>query len=177
MDHSGQKVFVVFNPKAGNAAQNENLRSVLAEHFVLPEWTLEIYETTGEENVTEVCRTACDHGASLVIAAGGDGTVVDVANALVHGQIPLGILPLGTGNDLARALLVPLDLDKAVALLAGEHQVIQMDALKVCDNYYFSNVSVGISPHYLAMIERGERQPDAAILRALAWALELEGWS
>lgn len=37
--------------------------------------------------------------------------------------------------------------------------------------------SVGISPHYLAMIERGERQPDAAILRALAWALELEGWS
>lgn len=37
--------------------------------------------------------------------------------------------------------------------------------------------SVGISPHYLAMIERGERQPDAAILRALAWSLELEGWS
>ena len=37
--------------------------------------------------------------------------------------------------------------------------------------------SVGISPHYLAMIERGERQPDAAILRALAWALGLEGWS
>ncbi|MGQ7957009.1 helix-turn-helix domain-containing protein [Pseudomonas sp. SP16.1] len=37
--------------------------------------------------------------------------------------------------------------------------------------------SVGISPHYLAMIERGEREPDAAILRALAWSLELEGWS
>ncbi|MGP0174762.1 helix-turn-helix domain-containing protein [Pseudomonas sp. NCHU5208] len=37
--------------------------------------------------------------------------------------------------------------------------------------------SVGISPHYLAMIERGERQPDAAILRSLAWQLGLEGWS
>lgn len=37
--------------------------------------------------------------------------------------------------------------------------------------------SVGISPHYLAMIERGERQPDAAILRSLAWSLGLEGWS
>ncbi|WP_212630772.1 helix-turn-helix transcriptional regulator [Pseudomonas sp. KB-10] len=37
--------------------------------------------------------------------------------------------------------------------------------------------SVGISPHYLAMIETGERQPDAAILRSLAWELGLEGWS
>ena len=37
--------------------------------------------------------------------------------------------------------------------------------------------SVGISPHYLAMIESGERQPDAAILRSLAWELGLEGWS
>lgn len=37
--------------------------------------------------------------------------------------------------------------------------------------------SVGISPHYLGMIERGERQPDAAIQRSLAWTLGLEGWS
>lgn len=37
--------------------------------------------------------------------------------------------------------------------------------------------SVGISPHYLAMIERGERIPDAAIQRSLAWQLGLEGWS
>ncbi|WP_296230505.1 helix-turn-helix domain-containing protein [uncultured Pseudomonas sp.] len=37
--------------------------------------------------------------------------------------------------------------------------------------------SVGISPHYLAMIESGERKPDAAILRSLAWELGLEGWS
>ena len=37
--------------------------------------------------------------------------------------------------------------------------------------------SVGISPHYLAMIESGERRPDAAILRSLAWELGLEGWS
>lgn len=37
--------------------------------------------------------------------------------------------------------------------------------------------SVGISPHYLGMIERGERLPDAAILRSLAWTLGLEGWS
>ncbi|GIZ11416.1 helix-turn-helix domain-containing protein [Pseudomonas sp. NCCP-436] len=36
--------------------------------------------------------------------------------------------------------------------------------------------SVGISPHYLAMIEQGERQPDTAILRSLAWELGLEGW-
>jgi len=59
-----------------------------------------------------------------VIVAGGDGTLAGVANGLVHNPVPLGIIPLGTGNDLARALLIPLKIDEAVELLAGDHAVI-----------------------------------------------------
>lgn len=146
MNHSEQKVFVVFNPKAGDQVQAEEFRSTLASHFPTPEWTVEIYETTGKEDVTAVCQEACERGATLVVSAGGDGTVVSVANALVHRQTPLGILPLGTGNVLARVLNIPLKLDEAVQLLSGDHTVTAIDVLKVGERYFLSNVSVGITP-------------------------------
>ena len=146
MDNSGQKVFVVFNPKAGKEGQADEVRASLARHFIPPRWTLEIYETTGKEDVPTICRAACERGASLVIVAGGDGTLVGVANGLVHSPVPLGIIPLGTGNDLARALLIPLKIDEAVELLAGDHVVIEVDALQIGERYFFSNVGVGMSP-------------------------------
>ena len=106
----------------------------------------ELYETTGKEDVAEICRAACRRGASLVIAAGGDGTLVGVANGLVNSPVPLGIVPMGTGNYLARALQMPGSLDEALEVLAGDHVVHQVDALKVGDRCFFSNISVGISP-------------------------------
>jgi len=146
MDNSGQRAFVVFNPKAGQQNQAEEVRAALVRHFTLPRWTLEIYETTGKEDVAAICRAACEAGASLVISAGGDGTLVGVANGLVHGSVPLGILPLGTANFLARALHIPFKLDEAVELMVGEHAIIEVDALQVGGRCYFSNVSVGMSP-------------------------------
>jgi diacylglycerol kinase (ATP) len=136
----------VFNPKAGKEGQVDEIRSALASHFTSPRWKPEIYETTGKEDLLVICRAACNQGASLVVAAGGDGTVASVANALVFSQVPLGILPLGTGNVLARALSIPLKLEEALDLLVGDHAVIEVDALKVGDRHFFSNVSVGISP-------------------------------
>jgi diacylglycerol kinase family enzyme len=96
MDNSSQKVFVVFNPKAGKDGPAEEVRAALARHFIPPHCTSEIYETTGQEDedVAAICRAACARGASLVIAAGGDGTLIGVANGLVH-----SLVPLGTGND------------------------------------------------------------------------------
>ena len=60
MDNSGQKVFVVFNPTAGKEDKAAELRSALALHFPSPQWTVEIHETTGKEDVTAICRAAVD---------------------------------------------------------------------------------------------------------------------
>lgn len=144
-----KKAFVVFNPKAGNAIQNDAFHAALATCFSPPEWTFDVHETTGEDDVTAICEEACREGASVVVAAGGDGTVVDVANALVGSSTPLGIVPLGTGNDLARVLNIPLTMNDALDLLIGEHDIIEADALRVGEYYYLSNVSVGFSPHMM----------------------------
>ena len=60
-----------------------------------------------------------DQGYDLVIAAGGDGTVGSVATQLVGSGVPLAILPLGTANDVARSLYVPMDVAQACGALAG----------------------------------------------------------
>jgi len=145
MDNTSRKVFVIYNPNSGKKDQAGEVRAALARHFP-PCWTSEIYETTGNEDVADICRSACEHGASLVIAAGGDGTLVDVANGLVHSRIPLGILPMGTENFLARVLLIPMKLEEAVKLLVDDHAVLEVDALKVGKRHFFSNVSVGLTP-------------------------------
>ncbi len=149
MSQSGQKVYVVFNPTAGNAA--DTVRDALSKHFAAPQWTCEVYETTGkeDEDIPALCRAAIKQGATMVVSAGGDGTLVSVANGVVHSNVPLGILPLGTGNDLARILGISLKLEDALNVLSGKHDSIEIDALKVDNHYYFSNVSVGITPQMM----------------------------
>jgi YegS/Rv2252/BmrU family lipid kinase len=92
----------------------------------------------------------------MVVAAGGDGTVSAVAEGLVGTETPLGIIPLGTANVLARELGIPVELEGAVRLLAGAHGVTSIDAMKVGEKHYFTQVGIGID----AMMIRDTRRED-----------------
>lgn len=163
-----QKVFVVLNPIAGHSSAEE-IRLRLEKHFSTEEWEFEVYETTGEENVVEITREACQRGAKVVIAAGGDGTVAEVVTGLIGTSIPLGILPVGTGNGLARGMQIPLDVDKALQLIAGEHDLQPLDAMQVEDRYFLLNVSAGISAQ--AMRETPTERKRRFGVLAYAWTI------
>jgi diacylglycerol kinase (ATP) len=154
LDHN---VFVVLNPVAGQA-HTAVIRSALARYFPTPAWSCEIYETTGKEDVAEVTRQACERGADLVVAAGGDGTVAGVVNGLRHTQVPLGIVPVGTGNVLAHGLFLPLELETALQLLAGEHTLMAVDALQVGSRCFLLNVSVGITSQTVREMRPGQKR-------------------
>lgn len=136
--------FVIVNPIAGHSSVEE-IRAALDEILSSAGWQVEILETTGKEDVAEVTRLACQRGAGLVVAAGGDGTVTAAVNGILGTGIPLGILPVGTGNGLARGLQIPLDVREAIDLIAGEHDEFPLDVMGVADGHFVLNVSAGIS--------------------------------
>ena len=96
------------------------------------------------DSLTDRVREAVASGCDLVVAAGGDGTVSAVADALAGTETPLGIVPLGTANVLAGELGIPLDLEAACALLAGEHALARIDAMELAGKHYVTQVGVGL---------------------------------
>jgi YegS/Rv2252/BmrU family lipid kinase len=137
------RVFVVLNPMAGSCTA-QDVHQALERHFDAEIWTSEVYETTGEEQVAAIVRAALEQDCDMVIAAGGDGTISDVAEGLAHTDIPLGIIPVGTANVLAHELNIPPDLDSACALLAGEHAIARLDAMRVDDKLFVLQIGIGI---------------------------------
>jgi YegS/Rv2252/BmrU family lipid kinase len=137
-----KKIFVVLNPVAGRT-QPKAVRKALQTHFKGSDWQIEIYETSGNESVGEVVRQAVADGAGRIFAAGGDGTVSAVADGLVGTEVPLGIIPAGTGNVLAQELNIPQDIDKACRLLAETAVTRNLDALKVDNRYYILSIGTG----------------------------------
>ncbi|GAB4448767.1 MAG: hypothetical protein OHK0015_53650 [Chloroflexi bacterium OHK40] len=139
-------VFVVLNPVAGTSNSAE-VRAALEQWITGPDRRCTIYETTGAEgeDVAALVRAAVADGADLVVAAGGDGTVSLVANALVGTDVPLGILPIGTANVLAQVLGMPMDLHGAVDLLAGDLPTARIDGIRLGNRHAALHISVGIT--------------------------------
>ena len=166
------KPFIVANPVAGNADAAE-LRRLFDEH--LPEYEYEIFETTGEEKLSEVVAQALGRGFDLIIAAGGDGTVSGVAAGLVNRQVPMAILPIGTGNALSRELGIPLDPEEAVQLLVEGFKTREIDGMWV--KGWFSVLSVGIGITSMTMRDTGREQKRRFGILAYLWTglLQLGG--
>lgn len=93
-----------------------------------PQW----FETSPDDPGTGLALQALGQKPSLIIVAGGDGTLRAVAAAVAHSGVPLGILPVGTGNLSARNLRLPLDLPAALAVcLSGSNHVIDLAWLRM----------------------------------------------
>lgn len=108
---------IILNPAAGTGRGRERLRRVLRSE--LPGG--ELCETAARGDGRRLAEEAAREGCGTVVAAGGDGLAGEVADGLLAagGRPRLGILPIGTGNDLARALGVPMRPEAAARALAG----------------------------------------------------------
>lgn len=133
---------VILNPKSGSAAMAQQLRNLLVGD------DFEIVESQKAGDAAEIARAATGKGYDTVIAGGGDGTVNEVINALVHTplhSVRMGVLPLGTGNDLSRTLAIPLDIAAAVQTLRDGKETT-LDLMKVTtegQTKYAANVAAG----------------------------------
>ncbi len=159
---------VFLNPVAGTNRVEQvrkELDTILSAHG----WRFRFYQTTGADDFTTLIDQACQEGVDTVIAAGGDGTVADVAGALVGREIPLGIIPIGTGNVLSLELGIPQTVAEAAALLVGEHETCQIDAMRVDTRYFFLQIGVGLD----SLMIRDTSRPSKRKFGRLAYTFTL----
>ncbi|GAB3621350.1 diacylglycerol kinase family protein [Glutamicibacter endophyticus] len=119
------KVALIINPSKSMADEAiQAVRRVCSEAGLEPPLIL---ETTPDDPGQDAAQKALDAGCDTIVAAGGDGTIRAAAEVIEHSEATLGILPLGTGNLLARNVDIPLDDLHTCALIAVRGKVRGID--------------------------------------------------
>jgi diacylglycerol kinase family enzyme len=157
-------LLIIFNPVAGRRRATSLWRvlDLLIENGV----KIEVAETQHAGHATELARIAALEGRNMVVAAGGDGTIAEVANGLIGSDTALGIIPLGTANVLAKEYRLstgPRAIANALAyrrtqllwpgiarMAGGEHVFVQMVGLG-----FDGAVVHGLQPLLKRLIGRG----------------------
>lgn len=148
------KVRAILNPRAGLAAQ----RALGAFEAGTPEWgRIPVDATQAPGHARELARRAVAQGVELLLAAGGDGTMNEVADGLLGSQTALGVVPVGSGNGLARTLGIPLEPRAALAALA--HGVTRRMDVGLVNGRPFLNVAgAGFDAHVGAAFHKHARR-------------------
>ena len=116
-EHPGaRRALLVSSPNAGNASRAGQLTTQLERLGIMVAGQMLIGEL---DHLPPQGTRWREQGYDLVVAAGGDGTVGAVATHLTGSELPLAILPLGTANDVARSLYLPMDVAEACVAIAG----------------------------------------------------------
>lgn len=114
----GTRCAVIYNPIKVSDAFRATIEGALTDgRYAAPLWL----ETSVDDPGHGMVRRAVAERVDLVIGAGGDGTIRLIADGLANTDIPLGIVPAGTGNLLARNLQLPLDEATAIRVALGDH--------------------------------------------------------
>ncbi|MDO7907562.1 diacylglycerol kinase [Paenibacillus sp. JX-17] len=133
---------LIYNPTSGREEMRRRLADILAR---LDAGGIEAscHATTGEGDATIAAADAVERGYDMIIAAGGDGTLNEVINGMAEkeNRPPLGVFPLGTTNDFARALGIPRSWEDYCDLVIG--QQTRPTDLGKANHRYFINIAGG----------------------------------
>ena len=152
-----KKILFVVNPISGGISKKQ-LPELISKNLDPELFAPELFYTSLKLNAREITLRAISENFDIVIAAGGDGTMNQVAQCLVNTNIIMGILPLGSGNGLARHLHIPLSVTKAIAFINKLH-VKRIDTIKVNDQYSVNCIGMGfdayVAYHFSKLTTRG----------------------
>lgn len=110
-----KRAAIIYNPVARGLSRRLHLLERSIQMLAREGLQVRAVATVAPGSATEQTRREIDNGCDLIIAAGGDGTINEVANGMLHTGVPLAILPGGTANVLARELRIPIHLERAAA--------------------------------------------------------------
>ena len=145
---------LIYNEKSGfHAANKDEVFEQLMTNLTAYGYEIQAFEIGAEVSFDHlmnkiILRHQQAHELGVIVAAGGDGTLNAVAAKLMKTEIPMGILPLGTFNYVARLLNIPLDLLKAADVIATG-KMREVHVAHINDHIYLNNASLGLYPLFI----------------------------
>ena len=153
-----KEVLLIVNPISGDLEKEETILEI-KKHLQKKSVNFRQINTSGKDDKEQIQNILDQHQIERVIAVGGDGTINMVAEAIKSYQIPLGIIPAGSANGLARNLNLPLALKDQIQVALNE-QFINLDLLCLNGNICLHMADLGINAelvkNYEGSILRGK---------------------
>ena len=138
-----KKVRIVNNPRSGFLKSPFLIRKTLELALMDAPFEYEFHDTKYAGHAHELAGEAVDNGFDAVVSVGGDGTTNEIGSALLNTETALGVIPLGSGNGLARGMSIPLGPVRAVKTLING-RIRTIDAGNVNGNTFFIVSGVGL---------------------------------
>jgi len=137
----GKKIFLIINRYAGNKKGAKAL-DIVIPYLIKNGYFVEYSFTQSHGHATVLASKASTDRFDLVVAVGGDGTVNEVAQGLIGTNTPLGIVPMGSGNGLARELGISMNMHKSAhTLINGEN--LHLDVCKINNQSFLCTSGIG----------------------------------
>jgi len=156
MEAKKKCITFIVNPISGTRSK-EGLGKAI-EKAINPEqfeWNMVKTERAG--HAKEIAQRCAQEGIDICVAVGGDGTVNEVASGLIHTQTALGIIPMGSGNGLARHLCLPMSVKGALGII-NEGQTALFDYGLINNRPFFCTCGMGFDAHVsLKFAQSGHR--------------------
>jgi len=158
-----RRLLFVLNPISGDIDKAE-LEGLIARYSTERGRSARFYHTTGTNDLQHLREHLRQRSYDAVFAAGGDGTASLVAEALLGLPIPLGILPLGSGNGLSKDLSIPQDILEALRLI-WEHEERMIDTLRIGGHFSAHLADLGFNALVVERFCQGDTRGPAAYVR------------
>jgi len=140
-----EDIFFIVNPIAGAKSKTPIPHNII-KHIDKELFNPEIVFTNYSGHATELTKELLARSAKYIVAVGGDGTVNEVARAMLNTSARLGIIPTGSGNGLARHLNIPIGLIQAIEVINSKKETV-IDSGNVNGRYFFCTAGVGFDAH------------------------------
>jgi diacylglycerol kinase family enzyme len=142
-------VKLIANPGAGKPSDSEKNLKLVIGYLENHDLKVDLVLAKPSRKATPMARRAVKDGYKIVIAMGGDGTIEAVMRGMIGTKARLGIVPVGTENNIARSLGIPMDLEKACALILSDNTLkLDMGQVKTRKGkkfIFFELATVGLS--------------------------------
>jgi len=144
-------VHFIVNPVAGKGKPLIT-EQYLLKYFGKKDFSIVVKYSEYKGHAKLLTRQSIKQKADIIVACGGDGTINEIASCLVHTTIVLGIIPIGSGNGLARNLKISTNIEKAINTIK-KNNITAIDVGEINDNYFFSNTGIGFAANTILNFE------------------------